>query len=273
MKKLIPALCMLLVAAALMGTSTFAWFSMNSRVEASGMEVKATVDDSIFIAAVEMTGTYGVFESTPGTFGVAATLTDVNTGGLKPASTKTPSLTAGNWYQGTAASNDSYVANGDFTALSTLEGFVDAYRVAMYSTAETATAYLSEVTIARTDGTNALNPALRVAFVTDTEIYYVTGAGDGADGAAGKYVTGTAADSLGATTATLCQTGVTAVEDISFDLTGKTEAAPLFVTIFVWYEGQDPACKTDSYSMASMEISMSFVSEFTPSQKLAVSIS
>lgn len=273
MKKLIPALCMLLVAAALMGTSTFAWFSMNSRVEATGMEVKATVDDSIFIASVEMTGTYGVFETDPGTFGVAATLTDAYAGGLKPASTKTPSLTVGNWYQGTAASNDSYEATGDFTALSTLEGFVDAYRVAMYSTAETATAYLSEVTIARTDGTNALNPALRVAFVTDSEIYYVTGASDGADGATGKYVTGTAADSLGATSATLCQTGVTAVEDISFDLTGKTEAAPLFVTILVWYEGQDPACKTDSYSMASMAISMSFVSEFTPDQKLAVSIS
>ena len=42
MKKLIPALCMLLVAAALMGTSTFAWFSMNSTVTASTMQIKAT---------------------------------------------------------------------------------------------------------------------------------------------------------------------------------------------------------------------------------------
>ena len=41
MKKLIPALCLLLVAAALMGTSTFAWFSMNKQVTATGMQVKA----------------------------------------------------------------------------------------------------------------------------------------------------------------------------------------------------------------------------------------
>ncbi len=40
-KKLIPALCMLLVSAVLMGTSTFAWFSMNKTVIADGMQVTA----------------------------------------------------------------------------------------------------------------------------------------------------------------------------------------------------------------------------------------
>ena len=41
MKKLIPALCMLLVAATLLGTSTYAWFSMNETVEATNMQVTA----------------------------------------------------------------------------------------------------------------------------------------------------------------------------------------------------------------------------------------
>lgn len=40
-KKLIPALCMLLVSAVLMGTSTYAWFSMNKTVHATGMTVTA----------------------------------------------------------------------------------------------------------------------------------------------------------------------------------------------------------------------------------------
>ncbi len=48
MKKLIPALCMLLVAAALLGTSTFAWFSMNKTVTATGMQVTAK-SDSVFL--------------------------------------------------------------------------------------------------------------------------------------------------------------------------------------------------------------------------------
>ncbi|MBR5943184.1 MAG: hypothetical protein IKZ81_07590 [Clostridia bacterium] len=43
-KKLIPALCMLLVAAVLMGTSTFAWFSMNDTVTATGMSVTVKAD-------------------------------------------------------------------------------------------------------------------------------------------------------------------------------------------------------------------------------------
>ena len=44
MKKLIPALCMLLIAAAMLGTSTYAWFSMNTTVTATGMQVKAKSD-------------------------------------------------------------------------------------------------------------------------------------------------------------------------------------------------------------------------------------
>jgi len=45
MKKLIPAFAMLLVAAVLMGTSTFAWFSMNTQVTAEQMQIKATAAD------------------------------------------------------------------------------------------------------------------------------------------------------------------------------------------------------------------------------------
>ena len=40
-RKLIPALCMLLVSALFVGTSTYAWFSMNKTVTAANMQVKA----------------------------------------------------------------------------------------------------------------------------------------------------------------------------------------------------------------------------------------
>ena len=49
-KKLIPAFCMLLISAVLMGTSTFAWFSMNSEVTAGALTIKATTDANLFIA-------------------------------------------------------------------------------------------------------------------------------------------------------------------------------------------------------------------------------
>lgn len=40
-KKLIPALCMLLVSAVMLGSTTFAWFSMNTTVTANGMQIEA----------------------------------------------------------------------------------------------------------------------------------------------------------------------------------------------------------------------------------------
>lgn len=48
-KKLIPAFCMLLISAVLMGTSTYAWFSMNKTVTANGMEVTAKSNASYLL--------------------------------------------------------------------------------------------------------------------------------------------------------------------------------------------------------------------------------
>jgi hypothetical protein len=64
MKKLIPALVLLLVSAIVLSTSSYAWFSMNTQVTASGMEVTAKAPASLLI-------------STDGTnFGATAVLSD-----------------------------------------------------------------------------------------------------------------------------------------------------------------------------------------------------
>ena len=54
-KRLIPAMCLLLISAVLLGTSTFAWFSMNRRVTATGMQVTATTDN-IFLQIENVNG-------------------------------------------------------------------------------------------------------------------------------------------------------------------------------------------------------------------------
>ena len=56
MKKLIPAICMTLVAAAMFASSTFAWFSMNIKVQATGMQVKATTPESVEISQATDSG-------------------------------------------------------------------------------------------------------------------------------------------------------------------------------------------------------------------------
>jgi len=45
----IGAIAMVLVAAVAMGSSTYAWFAMNTQVEANGMQVKAVAEDGILI--------------------------------------------------------------------------------------------------------------------------------------------------------------------------------------------------------------------------------
>ena len=57
MKKLIPALALLLVSAVLLATSSFAWFSMNTTVTVTGMSVTAKVNDNLQIAPTTVDAT------------------------------------------------------------------------------------------------------------------------------------------------------------------------------------------------------------------------
>lgn len=54
-KKIIPALVMLLVSAVLLSTASYAWFSMNKEVTATGMSVTAKVSSNLLIAGDELT--------------------------------------------------------------------------------------------------------------------------------------------------------------------------------------------------------------------------
>ena len=54
-KKLIPAFCAMLVSAAMLGTSTYAWFSVNKKVEANGMSVTAQANTQYFVISTDTT--------------------------------------------------------------------------------------------------------------------------------------------------------------------------------------------------------------------------
>lgn len=73
-RKLIPALCMLLVSALFVGTSTYAWFSMNTSVSATNMQVTAK-SDAIYLQ-IKGEADNGVY-SQEGKAGVDATLLPV----------------------------------------------------------------------------------------------------------------------------------------------------------------------------------------------------
>lgn len=66
MRKLIPAVIMLLISAMLVGTSTYAWFSMNKTVTVTGMTVKAKGSDNVTISADDSVYTFGLNQSRAG---------------------------------------------------------------------------------------------------------------------------------------------------------------------------------------------------------------
>lgn len=119
-KKLIPALCMLLVSAVMLGTTTFAWFSMNDKANVSGMQITAKTNDTYLLISDTKT-TAPEIQANPGTsvdFGMTAATklypsapvmseTEINyfTGVAKPVkiTDKTTAETATNWYTAQAA--------------------------------------------------------------------------------------------------------------------------------------------------------------------------
>lgn len=78
-KKLIPAFCAMLVSAAMLGTSTYAWFSVNKKVEANGMSVTAQANTQYFAVLNSLDGGKFTTGKTDVKTSVAATRTQDGT--------------------------------------------------------------------------------------------------------------------------------------------------------------------------------------------------
>ena len=135
-KKLIPAFCAMLVSAAMLGTSTYAWFSVNKKVEANGMSVTAQANTQYFVVLNSVAT--GGFTAEGKTETTTTTLTAPTAGGIGgksinvyPAAYTTEKLSlasgtgtgveANNWYTGGVSADEQKTnENSQFTTLTTL---------------------------------------------------------------------------------------------------------------------------------------------------------
>lgn len=94
-KKLIPAAMMLAVSASMLGTSTYAWFSMNKTVTATGISMTATVPNQLLIKGSAENAAYKAAilfnDSVDSAVSNESTLT-----GLEPVAYKTRTATSSN---------------------------------------------------------------------------------------------------------------------------------------------------------------------------------
>lgn len=103
-KKLIPAFCAMLVSAAMLGTSTYAWFSVNKKVEANNMSVTARADTQYFVISKDE----GTFATTGDSKGQTVDLTETGNLGIKPAAWgQKGSMVDAGWYTANVSKYDS----------------------------------------------------------------------------------------------------------------------------------------------------------------------
>ena len=259
MKKLIPALCMLLVAAALLGTSTFAWFSMNRTVTASSMQIKATTGSDLYIlnGTVDSSGTNPKWAAAPDVATIAASklaeITDLavyanSMATLAPASTSdfatffyvddAKGIAAGGSAYATAPGADevkSVSYSGD--NLDAAKEYVQAARCYLAVQEETAKTYTSldcKVSIAATSAKADMLNTIRVAVIVEGEgtTAIKVWSADGDD--ATKPLSGV-------TTIGAAQSCEKSGESATV-VTSPKGLEVYTVTVLVWFEGQDDAC-------------------------------
>ena len=259
--KLIPAVAMLLVAAILLSTATFAWFSMNTQVTATGMQVKAVAEGGIVISNSAKTGW---------TSEATAQITAAN---LFPTSNaKTPG-TLTTWYHnksddandakaGQAAdtyetlaialsdstnnegvgyvdkNNDSAFTAGTDSAYFLMDKFfIKSSGDALTST----TLYINKVEVTSSASLLAIDNSLRVCVVVDSTAYLFAPVSVGAGPTLTYKVKGSATDTVAlAGTTKNTATGVTTI--------ANTDADAVPVQIYVYYEGEDASCKSTNIS-------------------------
>lgn len=120
-RKLVPAFAMLLVSATVLASTTFAWFSMNNKVTATGMEVTAKANTQYLViakTAEEITGktatgdtlVQGDMTVTGGITGDTTKVYPVSKNGATALTVGTANIAANAWY--TANSNKYDVSGG-----------------------------------------------------------------------------------------------------------------------------------------------------------------
>lgn len=106
--KLIPAVAMLLIATTLVSTATFAWFSMNTSVTATGMKIQAKSEAGLLISADKTDASWANTDAT--IYGDSVSLVP------------TSSNTLGTWYHNVSNSADNYAHSETYSTLGTTSG-------------------------------------------------------------------------------------------------------------------------------------------------------
>lgn len=266
--QLLAAIAMVLVASIALGSSTYAWFASNSKVEATGMSVQATTAKNLVIST---DNTLRANEATTKASAFTGTCT------LNPSSVQTLAGSQ-NFFKVTDSKGVDYTGGKagvgtKFEAATpvTSDTSGDVAKHTFYIRVDGTTSdtmnnlYVNSITVTR-GTTQEISKALRVGVVcgdngfiyapiTDATTAYkaINKAGTVASVDTGIYKDGTG-NALNENT-----TALTAYENTSVLANPVKSDAYTQVDIYIWYEGEDNACTSaNGVSVENLSVSLEF---------------
>lgn len=279
MKKLIPAFALLLISAIVLSTSSYAWFTMNSTVSASGMQVKASAGTGLVISLWDNDAKSGAGSDAKGWTIPAASVnaSEWNTERAVDTIEPTSTINAIDWYTAVAEKESESDAKGDVYTAST--AFTNKYASTLYyyDKLEVKTndgnsisdKSLVITSIEVNDGTDAshaaksgdLNKALRVALVvtcnsTTTTYFFAPSYTDYPDVNGVKKASGTGYEAVKMSTVDAIKNNLYAGTD-QITLSENTIYGSTTVEMYVYYDGEDENCFTNNTLAGLDELSVS----------------
>jgi hypothetical protein len=250
-KKIAGAAAMLMLSATMLGTSTFAWFTMNTEVTVTGLQTTAQAEEGIVIAAYTDNGTAA---PVPAAFDkTAAAYNPLAAEKLYPTFT----ADAATWYHQTSTKSNDGQAYAETTAIavqndSTTDTYyyeVNKFQIKAAGTSTTSLpVYVKSVAVQSRTQTQAYDPSLRILVKSGSTVKIF--AQDGAATSSGKSEF-KLLDGSPSYTLTEANTSGASI------LTATT--TPADVEIYMYYDGEDPACKSDNIdAFTQMTVNVKF---------------
>lgn len=253
-KKIAAASAMLMLSATMLGTSTFAWFTMNREVTVNGMQVQARAEAGILVS-----------NAADGDYDETAASAKDTIAELYPGSTSNLE----DWFHSSSGKSDTantqheYEAGTAWTAntsASTRGNYVvhDFYLKSSKKTDPLSFTKLVikdlHVLTPSQNLTKALRVGVKIAGDSNAYIFSPTG---GQTSYSVTTVTGAYAaanmTTVSAISSGTADTTITSLPDIDTN-------APVHVQVFIWYEGEDANCISDNVvaSLESVSVDMTF---------------
>jgi hypothetical protein len=257
MMKIVSAAAMLAVSASMLGTSTYAWFSMNKDVTVTGLQMQAKSEDGILIAAYTNNGA---------TAPVANAFTDnadaynLPTTGAELLPTFTND--GANWYHNWSKEyNDGQVYGDDGYTVATNSGSTVYYlmnKFQLKSVTAAKAVYVKKVEVSSPNSPGYYDDSIRVLIKMGSTVQIFN-----KDGTAWTAETAEAATNASDAISTDVTASPTVVNS-GIATIGTAGTTGTDVEIYVYYDGEDPACKSANIaSFDTATIKVTFTSDQT----------